>query len=70
MPAHYRQTRFAGLSGRGTQSSTQAKGQKEELVAFAAAICGDSDWPIPLWQQLQAMRVAYQVEQQISPSNG
>jgi len=61
----YRQTRFAGLSGRGTQSSTQDKGQKEELMAFAAAIRGDSDWPIPLWQQLQAMRVAFDVQRMI-----
>jgi predicted dehydrogenase/threonine dehydrogenase-like Zn-dependent dehydrogenase len=61
----YRQTRFAGLPGRGTQSTTQDKGQKEELVAFAAAIRGEADWPIPLWQQLQAMRVAFEVQARI-----
>ena len=38
------------------------KGQKEELVAFAAAIKGGEDWPIPLWQQLQATRIACSVE--------
>jgi predicted dehydrogenase len=58
----YRQTRFSGLSERGTQTATQNKGQKEELSAFAAAVLGKSDWPIPLWQQLQAMRVAFEVQ--------
>lgn len=38
------------------------KGQKEELVAFAAAIKGGEDWPIPLWQQLQATRIACSIE--------
>jgi len=60
----YRQTRIKGRSGRSTQTAIQDKGQKEELIAFAEAIRGESAWPIPLWQQLQAMRIAYSVETQ------
>lgn len=62
----YRLSRFSGLSDRGTQSATQDKGQKEELSAFAAAISGETEWPIPLWQQLQAMRIAFAVQAAIS----
>ena len=34
----------------------------EELSAFAQAINIGSEWPIPLWQQLQAMEIAFAVE--------
>jgi hypothetical protein len=44
------------------------KGQKDELRAFGEAIRGGGPWPIPLWQQLQAMEIAFDVEEQISPS--
>jgi predicted dehydrogenase/threonine dehydrogenase-like Zn-dependent dehydrogenase len=37
------------------------KGQKEELRAFAAGI-RDGEWPIPLWQQLQATDIALAVD--------
>lgn len=39
------------------------KGQKEELVAFAKVIKEGGTWPIPLWQQAQAMEIAFQVQQ-------
>lgn len=45
-----------------TSSSIPEKGQKEELIAFANAIQGGGAWPIPLWQQLQAMEIAFKVE--------
>jgi predicted dehydrogenase/threonine dehydrogenase-like Zn-dependent dehydrogenase len=38
------------------------KGHREELSAFAKAIQEGGDWPIPLWQQLQATRIALDVE--------
>lgn len=38
------------------------KGQKEELLAFAKAIKGKAEWPIPLWQQVQATRISFEVE--------
>jgi predicted dehydrogenase len=38
------------------------KGQAAELRAFGEAIRNGGAWPIPLWQQLQAMEIAYAVE--------
>ena len=38
------------------------KGHLEELRAFAQVIKAGGNWPIPLWQQLQAMEISYQVE--------
>lgn len=38
------------------------KGQKEELLAFAKAIKGQAEWPIPLWQQVQATRISFEIE--------
>jgi hypothetical protein len=45
-------------------SMKSEKGQKEELIAFAKAL-QDGIWPIPLWQQAQAMEIAFQVEEKI-----
>ena len=42
------------------------KGQKEELVAFADAINKGNKWPIPLWQQIQATEISFEVEQFLS----
>ena len=61
----YRRTQVSGAAGRGVQSAIPDKGQREELLAFAAAIRGETEWPIPLWQQLQAMRIAFDVQRQI-----
>ena len=58
----YRRTQLSGAAGKGVQSAIPDKGQREELQAFAAAIRGETEWPIPLWQQLQAMRIAFEVE--------
>ena len=38
------------------------KGWKEEILAFATAIREGGEWPIPLWQQIQATQIALQVE--------
>jgi hypothetical protein len=37
------------------------------LIAFADAIRNGEAWPIPLWQQLEAMRMAFDVERCIVP---
>jgi predicted dehydrogenase len=39
------------------------KGHAGELAAFGHAVRGETPWPIPLWQQTQAMRIAFQVEE-------
>jgi predicted dehydrogenase len=57
-----------GVSGaKGPQISTPnpSKGHEEEFVAFARAIRQGGEWPIPLWQQLAATRIALQVESQL-----
>jgi predicted dehydrogenase len=43
----------------------QEKGLRQELEAFHDAATGRSEWPIPLWQQLQATEVALEVNRQI-----
>ncbi len=50
------------LSSPKIESSIPEKGQKEELLAFAKAIREGGPWPIPLWQQVQAMEIAFLVE--------
>ena len=39
------------------------KGLRQELEVFHAALIGGK-WPIPLWQQLQAMDIALRVNEQ------
>jgi predicted dehydrogenase/threonine dehydrogenase-like Zn-dependent dehydrogenase len=61
---------YQALSIHGSKAEKQAlkladKGHLEELRTFAEAIKLGGQWPIPLWQQLQAMEISYQVEQQL-----
>jgi len=42
------------------------KGHLEELRRFSETIRTGGDWPIPLWQQSQAMEIAFSVEEQIT----
>ena len=46
-------------------SSIADKGHKEEIRAFGDAILKGREWPIPLWQQIQATRMALEVQKQI-----
>ncbi|MDH5525229.1 MAG: bi-domain-containing oxidoreductase [Desulfobulbaceae bacterium] len=61
----FRQTRIHGAKINGVETRLPDKGQREELVAFAKAIRGEAEWPIPLWQQLQATRISFEVERLI-----
>jgi len=47
-------------------SMTQDKGQMEELQALAKALQQGKAWPISLKQQVQATRIAFNVEKQIA----
>ena len=38
------------------------KGHKQEIIEFAQAILKKGPQPIPLWQQFQAMEIAFEVE--------
>jgi predicted dehydrogenase/threonine dehydrogenase-like Zn-dependent dehydrogenase len=57
----------AGAKGPSLSSGHPDKGHREELCAFADAIISGGAWPIPLWQQLEAMRIAFEVERRIRP---
>jgi predicted dehydrogenase/threonine dehydrogenase-like Zn-dependent dehydrogenase len=50
--------------GHGTQvlASKPDKGHRAELEVFGRAVLGGGEWPIPLWQQVQATEIALQVE--------
>ena len=51
-----------GRQAKSFQTKSQEKGQREELEAFAAAVSGRSEWPIQLWEQVQATEIAIRVE--------
>jgi len=51
-----------GVASKGIQSKTINKGQRQELEMFANAIKQSGEWAIPLWQQVQAMEIAFEVE--------
>ncbi len=58
----YRALSFVGAKQPPFKTGSSDKGQKEELQAFAAAIRNGGEWPIPLWQQSQATRISFAVE--------
>ncbi len=53
------------IDARGTtEISVKAdKGHRAELEAFARCILDGGDWPVPLWQQVQATEIAFEVEE-------
>jgi predicted dehydrogenase len=58
----YKETIVFGSQEKGTSTKTTDKGHEEELRLFAKAIRGESSWPNPFWQQLQATEIAFAVE--------
>lgn len=54
-----------GLKLKSIKTAASEKGQLEEIMAFAEAIQQGKESPIPLWQQYQAMKIAFAVESQI-----
>jgi predicted dehydrogenase len=58
----YREVRISGRSAPEFRSRTPEKGLREELRAFHRAVKGETDWPIPLWQQLQSIEIALEVQ--------
>lgn len=58
----YKELTVAGTREKGITTAASSKGQKEELEAFGRAIRDGGEWPSPLWQQLQAMEIAFQVQ--------
>ncbi len=56
---------FIAVGCKAKRVKVSDKGHAAELTAFGRAIRGETAWPIPLWQQAQAMRIAFEVERQL-----
>ena len=63
----YKRLTITGATAKGVESAIADKGQKNELESFSRAIREGGEWPIPLWQQLQATEISFRVEDQINP---
>lgn len=60
----YKKLSIAGAKMKVVELPVQDKGQKNELVILAEKLT-QNEWPIPWWQQLQAMRISMAVENQL-----
>jgi predicted dehydrogenase len=63
---NYTRLTIAGAERKGLQTRMMEKGHREELEAFGRAIQEDGEWPIPLWQQIQATEIALRVEDRMA----
>lgn len=61
----YTELNIIGEGAENFQTKAMEKGHKEELQAFSNAILNTGNWPIELWEQLQVMDIAFQVEEMI-----
>jgi len=61
----YKSLIVSGANDAGVTTQMVEKGQKQEIIELAAAIRKGGQWPIPLWHQEQAMRIALQVDEAI-----
>ncbi len=59
---NYQSVEVMGSSRQGLKTKVINKGLAEELRLFGLAIKGEQPWPNPLWQQIQAMKMAFTVE--------
>lgn len=58
----YQSLTISGSKAKGLKTPVQDKGHNQELVEFAESILHGTEWPILLWQQIQAMEIAFEVE--------
>jgi predicted dehydrogenase/threonine dehydrogenase-like Zn-dependent dehydrogenase len=61
----YKSATVTGSKQKTWKSMTQEKGQREELSALAEALHLGNSWPVSLKEQIQATRIAFEVEEQI-----
>lgn len=61
----YKSMKGYGVKLASIETKGSEKGQLEEIEAFGRAIKEGHEIPIPLWQQMQAMQIAFAVEAQI-----
>lgn len=64
----FKRLSVAGANGPKLSSAAPDKGHRAELTAFADAVRNGGAWPMPLWQQIEAMRIAFEVESRIAKS--
>ncbi|HYW08207.1 MAG TPA: bi-domain-containing oxidoreductase [Longimicrobium sp.] len=62
----WRELTLSGARAPLLRSRAADKGHRAEMAAFVGAIRAGGAWPIPLWQQLQAMEIAFEVERQLA----
>lgn len=62
----YKSLTIVGSKQRGWKSLTQQKGHVEEMEALAQTLRNQAEWPISLDHQIEAARIAFEVERQIS----
>ena len=55
---NYKRLKIFGLSSEEIKNRTVEKGHRQEHEAFAECILKNKEWPIPLWQQIQATKIA------------
>lgn len=60
----FRSLTFAGSGHKGLKTKLADKGHEAEILAFGRGI-RSGEWPLPLWQQLQAMQIAFYVEDRL-----
>lgn len=65
----YKSLMVTGVNIKGLKSKLPEKGLREELESFAQTIRKGGEWPIPLWQQIQATDIALQVETKVGGTN-
>jgi predicted dehydrogenase len=66
----YKSLTIKGSKAKGLTTTLPEKGQKAELEAFGDAVLKGGEWPIPLWQQVQAMEIAFAVDEQLHDVTG
>jgi predicted dehydrogenase/threonine dehydrogenase-like Zn-dependent dehydrogenase len=62
----YRRLAVSGRSQPEVSTATTEKGQRQELETLVHAIRDGGEWPIPLWQQVQASEIALRVQDLIT----
>jgi predicted dehydrogenase len=65
----YKSLQVFGAKQKAIELPLTDKGHRQELISLAQAIKQGGDWPIPLWQQIQATETALQVEVMIAQQN-
>lgn len=61
----YKKIKIFGKKEKQIESRTADKGQKEALAMFIQSVRKGEGWPIPLWQQIQATKIANAIEDMI-----